>query len=77
LPPPSTTPIQPLLTCDVPTTLAIADALLARGILVPAIRPPTVPAGAARLRVSLSAAHARADVEQLTAALRDIGANLQ
>jgi 8-amino-7-oxononanoate synthase len=74
---PSTTPIQPLLTGDVPTTLAIADALLARGILVPAIRPPTVPAGAARLRVSLSAAHARADVEQLTAALRDIGANLQ
>jgi 8-amino-7-oxononanoate synthase len=70
----SSTPIQPLVVGDVPTTLAVSDALLARGILVPAIRPPTVPAGTARLRVSLSAAHSHADVEQLTAALRDIAA---
>jgi 8-amino-7-oxononanoate synthase len=41
--------------------------------LVPAIRPPTVPAGTARLRVSLSAAHTLADVDALTGALREIG----
>jgi 8-amino-7-oxononanoate synthase len=72
--PASSTPIQPLVIGDVATTVAIADALAARGILVPAIRPPTVPAGTARLRVSLSAAHAHADVAELTAALRDIAA---
>jgi len=69
---PSSTPIQPIVIGDVPTTCAVASALLARGIFVPAIRPPTVPAGTARLRVSLSAAHSPADVETLVAALRDI-----
>jgi 8-amino-7-oxononanoate synthase len=69
---PSSTPIQPIVIGDVGTTCAVADALLARGILVPAIRPPTVPAGTARLRVSLSAAHSPADVETLVAALREI-----
>ena len=68
---PSSTPIQPIVIGDVPTTCAVADALLARGIFVPAIRPPTVPAGTARLRVSLSAAHSPADVETLVAALRE------
>jgi len=69
---PSSTPIQPIVIGDVQTTCAVADALLARGILVPPIRPPTVPAGTARLRVSLSAAHSPADVETLVAALREI-----
>jgi len=69
----SSTPIQPLIIGDVPTALAVSDALLARGIFVPAIRPPTVPAGTARLRVSLSAAHTLADVDALTGALREIG----
>jgi len=69
----SSTPIQPLIVGDVPTALAVSDALLARGIFVPAIRPPTVPAGTARLRVSLSAAHTLADVDALTVALREIG----
>ncbi len=69
---PSTTPIQPLVIGDVRETVRIADALLARDILVPAIRPPTVPAGTARLRVSLSAAHSFADVAALTAALHAV-----
>ena len=70
--PPSATPIQPLIVGDVATAVTICDALLARGILVPAIRPPTVPAGTARLRVSLSAAHTREDVDLLIAALHDV-----
>ena len=66
---PSSTPIQPLVIGDAPATLRVAEALLADGICVPAIRPPTVPPGTARLRVSLSAAHSDADVERLAAAL--------
>jgi 8-amino-7-oxononanoate synthase len=67
---PSSTPIQPLVIGDAPATLRVAEALLADGICVPAIRPPTVPPRTARLRVSLSAAHSDADVERLAAALR-------
>jgi 8-amino-7-oxononanoate synthase len=43
-----------------------------RGILIPAIRPPTVPQGEARLRISLSAAHSAEDIEQLLSALREL-----
>ena len=49
--------------------MAASRALLERGILVPAIRPPTVPQGAARLRISFSAAHSKADVDRLLDAL--------
>jgi 8-amino-7-oxononanoate synthase len=45
--------------------LELSDYLLARGILVPAIRPPTVPKNTARLRISLSAAHTLDDVKLL------------
>jgi len=69
---PSSTPIQPLIVGDVATAVRASEALAARGILVPAIRPPTVPAGTARLRVSLSAAHSLADVEALNDALREV-----
>ena len=57
---------------DIAATVAVSEALLARGMLVPAIRPPTVPVGTARLRISLSAAHSQSDVTELTAALSDI-----
>ena len=50
--------------------MAASDALAREGILVPAIRPPTVPAGTARLRISLSAAHAEEDVDRVVDALR-------
>ena len=69
---PSSTPIQPIVIGDIATTVAVSEALLARGMLVPAIRPPTVPVGTARLRISLSAAHSQSDVTELTAALYDI-----
>lgn len=67
---PSITPIQPLVVGDVVRVMAIAQALWEQGIWVPAIRPPTVPAGSARLRVSLSAAHTSDDVDLLIRALR-------
>ncbi len=69
---PSDTPIQPLIVGDNGEALALAGALAARGILVPAIRPPTVPKGQARLRISLSAAHDREDVRRLCEALSDV-----
>jgi len=66
---PSATAIQPLVVGDSRAATALSAALLAQGIWVPAIRPPTVPAGTARLRVSLSAAHTEADVDALLGAL--------
>jgi 8-amino-7-oxononanoate synthase len=66
---PSQTAIQPLAVGDNQAALDLMAALLARGIWAPAIRPPTVPAGTARLRISLSAAHSEADVARLIEAL--------
>jgi len=65
----SSTPIQPLLLGTEAAALAASDALVAAGIWVPAIRPPTVPAGASRLRITFSAAHTDADVDRLLEAL--------
>lgn len=67
---PSTTPIQPLVIGDNAAALAAMTALWDAGFWVPAIRPPTVPAGSARLRLSLSAAHTPADLAALLTALR-------
>jgi 8-amino-7-oxononanoate synthase len=66
---PSSTPIQPLLLGDAARALAASEALLERGFLVTAIRPPTVPGGGARLRIALSARHGAADVDRLLEAL--------
>lgn len=68
----SDTSIQPIVVGDNDAVLATAAALDARGLWVPAIRPPTVPKGQARLRVSLSAAHSSEHVATLIDALRDI-----
>lgn len=65
----SDTPIQPILIGDSGRAMALSQALRERGILVTAIRPPTVPAGSARLRVTLSAAHDLAQVDRLLEAL--------
>jgi len=61
----STTPIQPILLGDNAAALAAQASLEQAGLLVAAIRPPTVPEGRARLRVTLSAAHADADIDRL------------
>ena len=65
----SPTAIQPLIVGGNAETVALAERLWARGVFVPAIRPPTVPAGTARLRISLSAAHGDEDIDALVAAL--------
>ena len=62
---PSDTAIQPIVVGSNEVVLGLSDYLLARGVLVPAIRPPTVPKNTARLRISLSAAHALDDVNLL------------
>ncbi|TMH52060.1 MAG: 8-amino-7-oxononanoate synthase [Betaproteobacteria bacterium] len=66
---PSETAIQPLVVGDNAEVLALSAALWQRGLWVPAIRPPTVPQGTARLRIALSAAHAETDVTRLLAVL--------
>ncbi|CAM3670373.1 8-amino-7-oxononanoate synthase OS=Castellaniella defragrans (strain DSM / CCUG 39792 / 65Phen)OX=1437824 GN=BN940_13311 PE=3 SV=1 [Castellaniella denitrificans] len=67
----SSTQIVPVLVGDERRALALSEALEARGVLVTAIRPPTVPRGTSRLRIALSAAHTRADIERLVDALSD------
>ena len=62
---PSDTAIQPIVVGSNEAALGLSEYLLERGILVPAIRPPTVPKNTARLRISLSAAHRLDDVKLL------------
>ncbi|WCM94269.1 8-amino-7-oxononanoate synthase [Acidovorax sp. NCPPB 2350] len=68
----SRTAVQALLIGPNDEALAVMEALRARGLWVPAIRPPTVPEGTARLRIALSAAHTEADVDQLLQALAEL-----
>lgn len=69
---PSATPIQPVIAGDAPAALAAAEALFQAGIWVTPIRPPTVPDGSARLRITFSAVHRAADVDRLLESLADI-----
>lgn len=66
-------PIVPIMVGSEAQALQAAEGLLERGLLVPAIRPPTVPPGTSRLRVALSAAHSDAMVDRLTDALAALG----
>lgn len=68
----SASAIQPLRLGDARAAVQAAQALERRGLLVVAIRPPTVPAGQARLRITLSAAHEEAQVDRLLDALADL-----
>lgn len=68
----SETAIQPIVLGTASAALLASEALLERGFLVSAIRPPTVPDGTARLRFTLSAAHTEADVDHLLDALAEL-----
>jgi 8-amino-7-oxononanoate synthase len=72
---PSTTPIQPVVLGTAAAALAAQRSLEAAGLWVVAIRPPTVPPGAARLRVTLSAAHTEAEVDELVRQLARVCAS--
>jgi 8-amino-7-oxononanoate synthase len=68
----SVTPIQPVIIGEGSEVVQISNALREKGFLIPAIRPPTVPQGSARLRISLSALHNIEDVKQLAMVLREL-----
>ena len=68
----SSTAIQPLLIGDSERALKVSDQLARRGFMLSAIRPPTVPAATARLRITLSAAHSEQQVQQLLDALAEV-----
>ena len=70
----STTPIQPVMAGEAPAALAAAEVLHRAGLWVTPIRPPTVPAGSARLRITFSAVHEDEDVDRLLEALAGIPA---
>jgi 8-amino-7-oxononanoate synthase len=72
----SATAIQPLIVGDNAAALTLSAALEAQGLWVPAIRPPTVPVGTARLRITLSAAHSLDDITQLVHSLTRAAARL-
>jgi 8-amino-7-oxononanoate synthase len=65
----SHTAIQPVIVGDTHTAVVMSEQLLAQGILVTAIRPPTVPEGTARMRITISAAHARTHIDRLVSVL--------
>lgn len=67
--PPSATPIQPLIAGSAETALEWSSQLAEQGILVTAIRPPTVPKGSARLRITFSASHTDEQLQRLLTAL--------
>ncbi|HET7395061.1 MAG TPA: 8-amino-7-oxononanoate synthase [Gammaproteobacteria bacterium] len=69
---PSATAIQPLVIGDAAQALILSERLRALGLLVIAIRPPTVPAGSARLRITLTAGHDEQQVDRLLAGLQQV-----
>jgi 8-amino-7-oxononanoate synthase len=70
--PQATSPIVPVVIGEAAAALAASERLLDQGFLVTAIRPPTVPEGTARLRITFSAGHSEADVAALAAAVRGV-----
>nr|MBL8411190.1 8-amino-7-oxononanoate synthase [Dechloromonas sp.] len=69
---PSATAIQPLIVGENEAAIRLSTALWERGLWLPAIRPPTVPPGTARLRISVSAAHTEADIARLVGTLKEL-----
>lgn len=73
---PSDSPIQPVVIGDPGRTIEFSKALEQRGMLITAIRPPTVPDGTSRLRITFTAAHQPADVERLLEALEQVSQDI-
>lgn len=73
----SASPIQPIMVGSASNAMALSDSLAQQGILVTAIRPPTVPRGTSRLRITFSAAHSKEHVDQLLTALKRTVSPLQ
>jgi 8-amino-7-oxononanoate synthase len=73
----SSTPIQPVVLGSEAAAVAASDALRAHGLWVPAIRPPTVPSGSSRLRITFSAAHETSDLHRLLEALAALPCDLR
>ncbi|MDC4226546.1 MAG: aminotransferase class I/II-fold pyridoxal phosphate-dependent enzyme [Candidatus Manganitrophus sp.] len=73
----SETPIIPILIGPTETTLTFSQKLLENGIYIPAIRPPTVPDGTSRLRISLMATHTDEQIQFLLDSLENIGKKLR
>jgi len=69
----SASAIQPLLVGEAADALRLSESLRERGLLIGAIRPPTVPRGTSRLRITLSAAHSEQQVDRLLDALSETG----
>ena len=69
---PSSSPIQPIIVGDAGQAVSLSRALEERGVLITAIRPPTVPEGTSRLRLTITAAHTEADIDQLLQSLADV-----
>jgi 8-amino-7-oxononanoate synthase len=68
----SATPIQPIIIGEAGAAVAFSEALAERDIMITAIRPPTVPAGTSRLRITLTAGHSEEHIDRLLAALADV-----
>jgi 8-amino-7-oxononanoate synthase len=68
----SSTPIQPILLGNVEKTLAVSEKFYQQGVFVSAIRPPTVPEGSARLRITFSTSHTEEQVDQLLSAFESV-----
>lgn len=75
--PESRAPILSVILGDPQTAVRFSDALFAQGLYIPAIRPPTVPEGTSRLRISLMAAHTREDLEEAAETIEKIGRKLK
>ena len=71
--PPGDSPIIPILLGDAAAAIAAAEALREQGLLVMPVRPPTVPPGSSRLRVTLSSEHSDEDVERLATMIANSG----
>ena len=69
---PSETPIMPIRFDSETLAVEASNKLLERGFFVPAIRPPTVPKGTSRLRLTMSALHSKAEIESLVQALAEV-----